>query len=738
MRTGFTGYFVSALLSAGWMGGDWTQAHGQEPGKKPSAEAHIPATAEEPLAKEFSLERAARSLDASALAWNKESRPWVAVGCSQCHANLMYLIARPLLAEIVPPPPDVRAQYESLAEQGGGMSYATAATVVGVPLAFHDRQTTGKLHPQTRKMLDLMLSRQRPDGGWTNIGGGPNPVINDYEETLLAALGVAHAPEGYAQTAAAQKALAGIRKYIKGRPAKNAYEQGMLLWAARHVEGLMTDAERDRAVADLLALQHADGGWALERLTLGNDKKDSDGYGTGFVIFVARQAGVKADDARLQKGIAWLKSNQRESGRWFTRSPGGSKQNLHSNAGTAFAVLALHACGEITVASGKQGEDWPQFRGPEGQGHSAARGLPLTWSETENITWKAAIPGLGWSSPVIQGKQIWLTTALDDGRSLHALCLDRATGKLLHDVAVFPKNIPSRLHSTNSHASPTPFLEGDRVYVHYGSYGTACLTTAGKVVWTTQMPHAMSYGPSSTPVLYDDLLIVPCHGTDVRYLAALDKKTGEVRWKQSHDGRHSEATPLVIQAPGGDQLIANLAERVVAYDPRTGREIWSVQQGDNYAQVSRPVYGHGLVFVCGGYFSPVLHAIRPDGRGDVTKTHVAWSLNKAVPQNPSPLLVGNELYLVNDKGICSCLDARSGKLHWSERLGGAYYASPLYADGRIYFLNDSGETTVIAPGVSFKKLASNKLEGRSLASLAVSGKAIYFRTDHHLYQIEKK
>lgn len=338
---------LGLLLADGRMGG---HARAEEPAR----DQLIPATADEPLVKEFSLERAARSLDASALDWKQRSRPWVAVGCSQCHANLMYLVARPLLAQIVPPPPDVRAQFESLAERGGGMSYATAATVVGVPLAFHDRQTTGKLHPQTRKMLDLMLSRQRADGSWTNVGGGRNPVINDYEETMLAALGIVNAPEGYAQTAAAQKALDGIRKYIKGRPAKKLYEKGMLLWAARHVEGLMTDAERDRAVAELLDRQNADGGWALERLTLGSDKKDSDGYGTGFVVFVARQAGVRADDARLQKGIVWLKSNQRESGRWFTQSPGGGKQNLHSNAGTAFAVLALHACGAVPGTSDKR------------------------------------------------------------------------------------------------------------------------------------------------------------------------------------------------------------------------------------------------------------------------------------------------------------------------------------------------------------------------------------------------
>ena len=423
-------------------------------------------------------------------------------------------------------------------------------------------------------------------------------------------------------------------------------------------------------------------------------------------------------------------------------------QARHSNAGTAFAALALLACGEVSAASGKQGEDWPQFRGPDGQGHSDARGLPLTWSETENVVWKVTIPGLGWSSPVVRDEQIWLTTAIEDGRSLslRALCVERATGKLLHDVEVFPNTTPGRTYPPNSYASPTPIVDGDRVYVHFGGYGTACLTTDGKIIWKTKLDHTLNYGPSSTPVLFDDLLIVPCHGIDVRYTAALDKNTGVLRWKQPrYEGRNddstprgnSDSTPLVIDTSSGQQLISNLAGRVVAYDPRTGKELWSVQQ-DGYANVPRPVFGHGLVFVCGGFPTAGLHAIRPDGRGDVSKTHVAWSLKKAAPENPSPLLVGDELYLVSDKGIGSCLDARTGKLHWMERLGGEYYASPLYADGRIYFLNLSGETTVIAPGVSFKKLASNELEGRSFASPAVSGKAIYFRTEHHLYRIEKK
>ncbi len=389
------------------------------------------------------------------------------------------------------------------------------------------------------------------------------------------------------------------------------------------------------------------------------------------------------------------------------------------------------------------GEDaWPQFRGPDGQGHASARDLPLTWSEKENVAWKTPIPGLGWSSPVLRGEQLWLTTAVEDPQSktlsLRALCLDPATGRVVYDVEVFAGIKPGRLHPTNSQATPTPILEEGRVYVHFGSYGTACLFTEGKVVWKTQLEHALAYGPSSTPVVYADLLIVPCHGTDVRYTAALEKTSGRVRWKQGHQGRNSDATPLVIETPTGPQLVCNFAERVVSLDPRTGKELWFVQQGDNYAQVPRPVLGHGLVFVAGGYFSPVLQAIRIDGSGDVTRTHIAWSLRQGVPQNPSPLLVGDELYLITDKGIASCLDARTGKLHWRERLEGEFYASPLLAGGRLYFTNVEGGTTVVAPTTSFKKLAENRVEGRTLASLAAAGKVFYLRTDHYLYRIQQK
>ncbi|HLJ09730.1 MAG TPA: PQQ-binding-like beta-propeller repeat protein [Planctomycetaceae bacterium] len=380
---------------------------------------------------------------------------------------------------------------------------------------------------------------------------------------------------------------------------------------------------------------------------------------------------------------------------------------------------------------------WPQFRGPDGQGHSPAKGLPLNWSETENVAWKVALPGRGWSSPVIAGEQLWLTTAQNEGRSLAALCVSTKDGKLLRNVEVISVTTPGPVHGTNSYASPTPIIEDDRVYVHFGSIGTACLTTEGEIVWSLKLPHVQAYGPSSTPVLYKDLLIIPCHGTDVRYLVALDKDSGDERWKIEHEGRYSETTPLVIQTAEGDQLICNFADHIVSVDPQTGNELWTAEQGDNFAQIPRPVFGHGMVYICGGYFDPVVQAIRPDGRGDVTKTHVAWSMrHSSVPQNPSPVLVGDELYMVGDKGIATCLDAHTGKLHWRERLGGGFYASLLSADGRIYFFDDTGTTTVIKPGPHFEVLAKNKLDGKQMASPAPIDKALYLRTDSHLYRLE--
>jgi outer membrane protein assembly factor BamB len=388
--------------------------------------------------------------------------------------------------------------------------------------------------------------------------------------------------------------------------------------------------------------------------------------------------------------------------------------------------------------------EWPEFRGPDGQGHATQRGLPLSWSESENIFWKAPIDGLGWSSPVISGQQVWLTTATDEGKSLRAVCLNRETGKIEHNIDVFQPAEPGKIHKKNSHASPTPLIEGDFIYIHFGTHGTACLTKSGKIVWkNNELKYKPVHGSGCSPVLVDDLLIVNCDGEDLQFVVAIEKATGKIRWKTDRDGLVSVkhfafATPLAIRVGNSMQVVSPGPDQVVSYDPKSGKPLWHSRYKGGYSLVPRPVFGNGLIYVCSGYDSPVMYAIRPDGQGDVTETHVAWSVKKGVPHNPSPLLIGGELYMVADRGVATCLDAKTGEEIWQERLGGNFSSSPLFADGRIYFLNEEGGTTVIAPGREFKELSKNQVEGRTLASFSVAGRAIYLRTDTHLYRIESK
>ncbi|HEV8482945.1 MAG TPA: PQQ-binding-like beta-propeller repeat protein [Blastocatellia bacterium] len=381
-------------------------------------------------------------------------------------------------------------------------------------------------------------------------------------------------------------------------------------------------------------------------------------------------------------------------------------------------------------------QDWPEFRGPTGQGISDEHGLPLTWNETRNVRWKVAIPGRGWSSPAIQGDRIWLTTATEEGKSLRAICVDRNTGALLQNVEIFRRKDLGQINGKNSHASPTPVLEGDRIYLHFGAHGTACITQTGEIVWKTRLEYDNGqHGPGGSPIVYENLLILSCDGQDVQFVVALDKLTGKVRWKKFREGFQAYTTPLVIRLPSGDQLVSPGAFRTIAYEPRTGKEIWQVTYGQGFSNVPRPVYANGLVFLCTGFQEPSLLAVRTDGHGNVTKTHIAWSLKRAVPLTPSPLLVGEELYLINDGGIASCLDARTGNEYWRVRLGGSHSASPIYADGRIYFLSEEGESVVIAPGRQYKVLATNQVDGETLASMAVSGGSIFIRSRTHLYRL---
>ena len=389
-----------------------------------------------------------------------------------------------------------------------------------------------------------------------------------------------------------------------------------------------------------------------------------------------------------------------------------------------------------------QAQGWPQFRGPDGQGHSSVKKLPLKWADdSENVTWKTPIAGLGWSSPVISGGRIWLTTATGGGTSLRAVCLDAATGRGIHDVEVFRRDAPGRIHKKNSHASPTPILDGDRIYVHFGTYGTACLSAGGRILWKQTLEYRHVHGPGGSPALHGDSLIISCDGGKKQFVVALDRRTGRVRWKtdrkkNDYFKKFAFSTPLVIEVDGAPQAVSAGASGVTAYDPATGRPIWHVKYIGGYSVVTRPVSGHGLVFVGTGFDSPTVLAIRTGGKDDVTDSHIAWRLTRNAPLNPSPLLIGDELYVVNDRGIATCLDARTGTVHWRERMGGNFSASPLHAAGRIYFLDESGKATVVKPGKKFDRLAVNQVKGRTFASPAPIEGALFLRTETHLLRIE--
>jgi outer membrane protein assembly factor BamB len=411
----------------------------------------------------------------------------------------------------------------------------------------------------------------------------------------------------------------------------------------------------------------------------------------------------------------------------------------HANR-SRIALFVLRVSFVVLSASLSAQGEWPQFRGPGGQGHSSERGLPLEWSETRNVLWKVPIDGRGWSSPVVSNDRVWLTTAVParGGASLRAIAFDVATGRELVNVEVVKLSNGNLKNSKNSHASPTPIVDGDRVYVHFGGDGTAALdATTGAIVWLKKFPYASQHGSGGSPVLHGDLLIFSGDGHLEAWVIALDKRTGNVKWKTNRRRPFDQAytTPLVISVDGRDQVVSVGAYRAGAYDVTTGREIWHVRYDDGFSNVPRPVFAHGLVFIVTGFFQPAVVAVRPDGTGDITATHIAWSTTRGAPFTPSPISVGDELYVVSDLGVLSCLDAKTGTLGWQQRLGGNYSASPIFADGRIYFLSEEGVATVIAPGTTFQKLAVNELDGATLASMAVARGSIYIRSLTHLYRI---
>ncbi|MDA0586570.1 MAG: PQQ-binding-like beta-propeller repeat protein [Planctomycetota bacterium] len=394
-------------------------------------------------------------------------------------------------------------------------------------------------------------------------------------------------------------------------------------------------------------------------------------------------------------------------------------------------------------------EYWNEFRGPTADGHSPSKDIPLAWSEKEHVTWKTAITGKAWSSPVAWGNQIWVTNATPDGKKLYAVCLDAESGKTVHDVTVFEIANPMFCIGYNSYASPTPVVEGNRVWVHYGSAGTACLDTeTGKTVWSRQdLPCDHLRGPGSSPIIFRNLLIINFDGADHQYVIALNKETGKTEWKTDRsinygtdngDAKKAYCTPTIFEHDGRLQMVSPAAVATISYNPLNGEELWTVYHG-GYNAAARPIYSHGHVYINleGG---TRLLAVRPDGTGDVTKTHVKWTCAKSTPTRPSQLVVGDHIFMVNDKGVASCLDIETGEPVWTERMEGRHSASPIYSNGRIYFFDeDDGHTRVIAADPKeYRLLADNKLDGGCMASPAVVEDSLLIRTRTHLYRIDNK
>jgi len=429
------------------------------------------------------------------------------------------------------------------------------------------------------------------------------------------------------------------------------------------------------------------------------------------------------------------------------------------------AVLLVAIC-----TSPIPGEDlnWPEFRGPRGNGTTTSAQLPLHWSEQASngaVKWKTAIHGKAWSSPVIWDQQIWLTSATEDGHELFVLCVDRDTGKITQDQKLFDVAKPQYCIPFNSYASPTPALEQGRVYVTFGAAGTACLETqTGKVLWTRCDLECNHFrGPGSSPILFRDALFLNFDGSDQQYVVALEKTTGKTLWKTSRsidfkdlgldgkpetdgDLRKAFATCQIVTVERQPILLSQGSKALYAYAPSTGTELWRVEDYGSYSGCTRPVSGHGLVFVPSGFPAGEVLAIRPGKAGEYldVKTNdlpgmqlrVVWKDKHHAPKKPSLQLVEDLLYAIDDNGVATCWEALTGKVVWSETIGGHFTASPLAAPDRIYLFSEEGKTMVIAPGREFKKIAENQLGDGFMASPAVSGHALFLRSRSELFKIE--
>ena len=404
----------------------------------------------------------------------------------------------------------------------------------------------------------------------------------------------------------------------------------------------------------------------------------------------------------------------------------------------------LRVCLLLIAASVAPAADWPQFRGPTGDGHYTGPKLPAEWGPDTNVAWKAPIPGKGWSSPIVSKGKVYLTTAVPagGGLSLRLICVDAKSGKIDWNVEARKADGSQRAHPKNSHASPTPATDGSRVYAHFGHLGTAALYLTGKVAWSVPgLYRDPVHGNGGSPVLAGGRLLFGGDGADKQFVAALDTATGKTVWQQPRNAKadkpFSFGTPTVAEVDGKKQVISQGSNVLAGFDLETGQELWRTTF-NGYSVIPKPVVGDGTVYFSTGFDWPATKAVRLGGSGDVTRTHVAWTQTRAVTQVASPLLVGGELYLVSDNGIVSCLDAKTGKVIWDERLKGGYSASPLFADGKIYLTSEEGKGTLLAAGRKTEILGEFDMREKTFASFAAADGALYIRTETHLYKFANR
>ena len=402
-----------------------------------------------------------------------------------------------------------------------------------------------------------------------------------------------------------------------------------------------------------------------------------------------------------------------------------------------------------SVGTTLDAQDWAVFRGPDGDGVSNYENLPVQWAADKNVAWSVTVAE-GWSSPVVSEGQVFLTSAVvqdaDAEKSKYDLIVaayDLDTGKLTWQTKVFvqPETAP-RIHQKNSHASPTPIIHDQRLYVHFGHQGTACLTLDGETVWkTVPVEYKPVHGNGGTPIIVNDTLVFSVDGAATTKVIALSLVDGSPRWTFDRESnaprKFSFSTPALIEVNGSQQIVSPGSDVVHGLDAKTGEMIWKVTY-DGYSVIPKPVLYNGLLYVCTSYNTPWIYCIDPSGKGDVTETHVKWSHQKQVPHTPSIIVRDDLIYMVSDRGIGSCLDAQTGEVVWQERIGGNYSASPIYTNGLIYLQSEQGDATVIEASRDFKVVSKNTFGERTLASYGVANGTLLIRTAEKLYCVRNQ